>query len=237
MIEQKILLYIFACVPIVLLGVVCWGILFIMSVKKGREYLKCRLNVLIFCVTMLYLILFTLFAFWCTYQILEIIRMNWLIPFIVVLLSGGCVVLGYLVKRGLMPVQEKQGIIVVEECSLEGMEETNDKILTELLRLFDEEQIYREVDLRIQDVAIRIGTNRTYVSGAINKNFGVRFSGFVNGYRIREAQKLLLASASSVHDIAGIVGFKNTSTFNFQFKEICGQSPLQWKQQFSGKVK
>ena len=51
--------------------------------------------------------------------------------------------------------------------------------------------IYRQNDLTIERLAELLGTNRTYLSQAINRGAGKTFSGYLNGYRIDEAMRRL----------------------------------------------
>lgn len=108
-------------------------------------------------------------------------------------------------------------------------ENVEERILHELHILFEEKRIYRECDLHLEDVAARVGSNRTYVSAAINERYKLNFFRFVNGYRIREAQALLFTTSEPIQDIAFAVGFKSISTFNYQFREYAGKSPKEWR--------
>jgi AraC-like DNA-binding protein len=64
-------------------------------------------------------------------------------------------------------------------------------LINKINRLFARDKTYLNSKLTIQDVAQKVGTNRTYVSSIINQNFGVNFCTFVNNYRIKELERLL----------------------------------------------
>lgn len=57
-------------------------------------------------------------------------------------------------------------------------------LLENITKLFDQEKMYLNSNLTIQDVSQAVGTNRTYVSAVINQSFNLNFCRFVNEYRI-----------------------------------------------------
>ena len=57
-----------------------------------------------------------------------------------------------------------------------------------LIEYFSHEKPWLHSNLNIWEVSKRIGTNRSYVSHAINENMGCNFNHFVNEYRINEAK-------------------------------------------------
>lgn len=50
---------------------------------------------------------------------------------------------------------------------------------------------YLKPDLKITDLMDALHTNRTYLSDFINRTYGVNFSGYINGLRLQELDKLL----------------------------------------------
>src|SRR5690554_6942320 len=47
-----------------------------------------------------------------------------------------------------------------------------ERLRRDLLRLMEEETLFKQADLRISDVSQRLRTNRTYLSNLINEEFG-----------------------------------------------------------------
>ena len=82
-----------------------------------------------------------------------------------------------------------------------------DSLKERLIKVFEQDKIYRNPDLRITDVSVLIQTNRTYISKLINTDFNTSFSDFVNQYRILEAKEILKIS----FDVALIVCIKYIS--------------------------
>ena len=56
--------------------------------------------------------------------------------------------------------------------------------------LMQEEHFFQQPNLKISDMARRLGTNSKYISQAINQVLGEPFADYVNNYRIRYAKEL-----------------------------------------------
>lgn len=110
----------------------------------------------------------------------------------------------------------------------ENSEQVNPILKHQLLRLFDDEKIYRKTDLKISHVSEMLNTNRTYVSRLINSEFGYSFSYFVNRYRIDETMELLAKipeKEAGLEEIAEKVGFPSVGSLIRNFKQITGVTP------------
>ena len=100
----------------------------------------------------------------------------------------------------------------------------------QLSKIIEEEELFKQPDLRVTDIAARLATNRTYVSAIIKSLSGDSFSTLVNGYRVRYAQKLMQEHPKmSVTEIAEESGFSSRSAFYRNFKDMTGLSPAEWK--------
>lgn len=64
------------------------------------------------------------------------------------------------------------------------------KIGKELEEFMDASKPYLKADLKITDLAGPLKTNRSYLSSFINNTYGINFSQFINGYRLRELDAL-----------------------------------------------
>lgn len=115
---------------------------------------------------------------------------------------------------------------VQPELSMKEYNQT--QIRGRLIELFDNHQIYKQSDLKITLVSLKLQTNRTYVSNLINTEFNCSFSDFVNNYRIAEAKKLLADSANqnySLDYVSETSGFGSIHSFIRIFKEREGITP------------
>lgn len=120
-------------------------------------------------------------------------------------------------------------IIEEEKIIEEDPKSKNNGFLKErLLKVFEQDKIYQNPDLRITDVCILIRSNRTYVSKIINTEFNTSFSDFVNQYRVKEAKELLKSQSAEKYTLEYVsesVGFGSLHTFIRAFKESEGLTP------------
>jgi AraC-like DNA-binding protein len=95
-----------------------------------------------------------------------------------------------------------------------------------------DEKIFINHKLSIEDVAFKLQTNTKYISQIINETYNKNFYNFINSYRIEEAKKLLVLTENEKYSILGIaqsVGFVSKSTFNVAFKHFTGLTPTEYK--------
>lgn len=105
----------------------------------------------------------------------------------------------------------------------------DNELLLRICRLMDNEQLYLRNDLKVQDVAVLVGTNSSYVSECINSGSGQSFSQFVNTYRVRHAQDLLRRQPNvKTATIAAESGFTTEASFFRNFKAVTGMTPRVW---------
>ena len=111
-------------------------------------------------------------------------------------------------------------------------EEKKREIVDELLRQMEVEKIYSDSTLTLAMLARRTGVPLRFLSQIINEEFRVSFSEFVNTYRIKKAEDLLLNSGSefTVQQIMYDVGFNSKSAFHNAFRKYCGCTPRELQQ-------
>jgi AraC-like DNA-binding protein len=114
---------------------------------------------------------------------------------------------------------------------------TDSRLLKQIQHLFENEHIYRDSEITLDDIVKRCTTNRTYVSKCINRHYGCTFKQLLIRHRILEALNLLANSDKSIQQIITDVGFNSRSTFYHAFEEQVGDgiSPLEWREQVSQK--
>jgi len=119
-----------------------------------------------------------------------------------------------------------------DQPELSIKEYNQSQIRDRLIELFDNQQIFKQRDLKITQVSLKLQTNRTYVSNLINTEFKCSFSEFVNDYRIAEAKKLLADSTHqnySLDYISDVSGFGSIHSFIRIFKEREGTTPGKYR--------
>ncbi|MDL2283432.1 helix-turn-helix transcriptional regulator [Odoribacter sp. OttesenSCG-928-G04] len=83
-----------------------------------------------------------------------------------------------------------------------------------------EEKFYLRKNLRVEDVADMLHTNRTYVSKLLKEEFGCSFLDFINRKRIEYACELMRTSPKLTQEqIAEMTGFVHASSFSRLFKQ------------------
>jgi len=96
--------------------------------------------------------------------------------------------------------------------------------------LMDSDRLYLKPGLKISDVAEAVGSNRTYVSAAINRTSGMSFSDYVNRRRVEEAKRLLLLEQDpAISEVAEKAGFASFPSFYRAFVKFTKKSPSEWQ--------
>lgn len=122
-----------------------------------------------------------------------------------------------------------------KDSSLAIHEKTRDKIKTDLIVLFEEREYFRRTDLRISDVSVELGTNRSYISSVVNMIYNTNFTDFVNRYRVEYAKKLLLSEENHILDyIAEESGFASVNSLLRAFRKETGTTPGQFRKKLVG---
>jgi AraC-like DNA-binding protein len=87
--------------------------------------------------------------------------------------------------------------------------------------------------LTIQQVAASVGLSASHAMALFQRCFGRTIVRFINEHRVSHAQRLLATTDSKVITIAGQSGFGSLSRFNAVFKEMCGQTPSEYRRSIS----
>lgn len=113
-----------------------------------------------------------------------------------------------------------------------GMSEVSDAAKTLMERInkvMEEQKLYQNSELKLQDMAAILGTNRRFISDCINSQTGCSFAQYVNTYRIEHAKRLLRQNAGQkIADVYYESGFANETTFFRTFKSVTGMTPKEW---------
>lgn len=143
--------------------------------------------------------------------------------------------------------KSKNNIPIVSENSEENTEEKSAEVphadnnckelMNRIIQLMETQHPYLNPELKVSDIADTLGVHRNAVSACINSQQCCSFSQFVNNYRLRHAQKLLLETSDMKISTVGMEsGFANERSFFRSFKASTGQTPKEWKDQQSKKI-
>jgi YesN/AraC family two-component response regulator len=88
-------------------------------------------------------------------------------------------------------------------------------------------------ELSLRQVAQAVHVSAFYLCKLFKKATGINFTEFVSRIRLEKAKQLLLNQNLRVSEIAYEVGFQSLTHFNRTFKKVMGQSPTEYRAQFS----
>ena len=98
-----------------------------------------------------------------------------------------------------------------------------------LVSYFQEKKPYLKPDLKINDVALAVFTNKTYVSRVLNESMNMNFNQYVNSFRIREAQRIYRENPGlKMNELSEMCGFRTIPSFYKAFRDNVGDSPANW---------
>lgn len=117
----------------------------------------------------------------------------------------------------------------VEEREVEEMTH-RDMLLLQLRTIIEQEKIYLKAGLKLEEVAMTLGTNRTYVARMMMELYQHTFTEQMNIFRLESAkQDLLRRRNASIEEIALSNGFNSSNTFNKVFNQHFKCSPATWR--------
>ncbi len=103
-------------------------------------------------------------------------------------------------------------------------------IQAQLHTIITEQQLYKNSNIKLGDIADLLQVPSHYLSQFLNDNLGKSFSVYINEYRIDEAKRLLANEDKYTTEAIGYeCGFNSKSTFFTTFKKITGVTPAQFK--------
>lgn len=110
-------------------------------------------------------------------------------------------------------------------------ESLSHELKQQLLKLLNEEKIYKTNNINLEMLAEKLETNRHSASQVINEHFNMNFFNLINKFRIQEALEIFKNDRNNnlnIIDVAYDVGYNNKVTFNKAFKEETGITPSQF---------
>jgi AraC-like DNA-binding protein len=98
------------------------------------------------------------------------------------------------------------------------------------IKQWEDQKMFAEPGITIEQVALQLSSNRTYLSNHMNMHRKTSFKEWINQLRIKEAEALLLKHPElPVSQIGAMVGLPDKSNFGRQFAKVVGRSPKAWR--------
>lgn len=87
-------------------------------------------------------------------------------------------------------------------------------------------------EISLSDAADLVGITPEYLSKLFTREMGINFSAFLGEFRVSIAKKLLATGNYKIHEVAEMVGYKDTKYFNKVFRSIMGVTPSDYRKVF-----
>ena len=160
-------------------------------------------------------------------------------------ITGEALRLGISVERfddylpAMMRLMQSQGDDSVDDVlhfteqimtSIDGHKNDESNHLIQLAKKYIGEHLNDE-GMCLESVSDHIGLSRIYFCKLFHKVEGISFNAYLKQERIDLAKKLLLTTNMKVFEISNAVGFSQAKYFGYVFKQVVGQTPLEYQQQ------
>lgn len=153
---------------------------------------------------------------------------SWLLAFPSVAFSVMLFALGYVGYKQQFSIDDIENDEQEADASIarqDGMQELRKKIE----QLMEEEELYRQPNIKIVDIVNRLNTNRNYIYQAINHEMGISFNEYINRMRIEHASLLISQHPDMpLSEIAEQSGFTSSTSFYRNFRLYKGMSPKEY---------
>ena len=155
------------------------------------------------------------------------------------LLALECAALGFRVgEESVFVLCSRHERRIAESMKISHVEVTTDMtkinevyrtIYERVVQLFENDRMYLNSELTINDVVKIVYTNKLYISRAISQFTGRNFCQFVNYYRISFAIERFRSNPElKVGELSEMSGFNSPVTFNVAFHLFMNDNPSEW---------
>lgn len=154
------------------------------------------------------------------------------------LLLWACI-LYYSELQEVVPISDniKMKKLFSKELAEEKKEEfvLNENLIQALHKSLREDELFLNPRITLADLAMTIGTNRTYLSTYLNTYLDTSFYDYINSYRMEKVCQLLSdpTCTATMNEIAETCGFNSLSTFRRSFVKEYGMSFAEYRRQMN----
>jgi len=106
-----------------------------------------------------------------------------------------------------------------------------DSMYTKLQEVMNLDKPYLNPELTLEGLSADLGFSKRHLSQVINDRLNKNFNDYINGYRIRDALKMLDDHQRDlrIFEVMYDVGFNSKSSFNLSFKKYTGKTPTLYR--------
>ena len=108
------------------------------------------------------------------------------------------------------------------------MSASKEGLHTRILLCLERDRCYTDKRLTMEKMSRMVGTNVSYLSSVINREFGCRFKELVNRYRTEMAQREILRHDDASYATGEKCGFSSRATYFQVFRRFTGLTPYQY---------
>jgi len=131
----------------------------------------------------------------------------------------------------IIPEMEREAKELISPAELD---DAYTRLLPEFVQLIDEDKVFLQPNITLEDIARQLHSNRTYISRLINEKFECNFHEFISRKRIEYAQTLILQNPMFTREeIARESGFLHPSNFSRIFKNQTSLTFSEWRDKFT----
>ena len=120
----------------------------------------------------------------------------------------------------------------IEAAEEEKQGDRIERLRKKIIETIDTERLFLQQDLKINDIAKLLHTNRDYIYQAINVRMGMSFSEYINRLRVDYAAQLMEKNPKMpTNEVAFRSGFSSLASFYRNFKAYKDCPPLTYKKE------
>lgn len=108
------------------------------------------------------------------------------------------------------------------------MSANKEGIHTRILLCLERDRCYTDKEMSMEKMSRLVGTNTSYLSNVVNKEFGCRFKELINRYRTEMAQREILRQDDATYATGEKCGFTSRANYYEVFRRITGLTPYQY---------
>jgi len=223
-------LYFFSLMYAILFSLSCICFIFL-AVARYKRFLKNNYsnmeNITVDWVQIVTVIYFFWFVLWA---IVFGFSDNWWLNFIyyIVYIILWTIIYRYSVRHRVLEDKPETFSLQRDKISFTSFDPRPAALMNKIYSYFELKKPFLNPDFSINDLAITLKSNRTYISHAINTEAKISFYKLVNRYRVLYAIELLNAGGIEKYTLETFAkqsGFNSMSTFYSFFKEETGCTP------------